>query len=139
MKERIFFCVKCFWLLDSVSLLVIGLFGFLFLLESILVVCIFLGICALQLCYLICWHVVFVQSLSHIWLFAAPWTVVCQDFLSFTFSQTLQKFMSIELEMLSNHLILCYPLLLLPSIFPSIRVFICMAITYHFFGDIIWI
>ena len=54
---------------------------------------------------------------------ATPWTATCQASLSFTVSQSLLKFMSIELEMLSNHLILCLPLLLLPSIFPSIRVF----------------
>ena len=52
-----------------------------------------------------------------------PWTAACQASLSFTISQTLLKFMSIELVMPSNHLILCCPLLLLPSIFPSIRVF----------------
>ena len=51
-----------------------------------------------------------------------PWTVACQASLSFVFSQSFLKFMSIELVMLSNHLILCH-LLLLPSIFPSIRVF----------------
>ena len=64
-----------------------------------------------------------VQSLSHVWLSAAPWTAACQASLSFTISQSLLKFMSIELAMLSNHLILCRPLLLLPSIFPSISAF----------------
>ena len=52
-----------------------------------------------------------------------PWIAACQASLSFTISQSLLKFMSIELVMPSNHPILCYPLLLLPSIFPSIRVF----------------
>ena len=52
-----------------------------------------------------------------------PWTGACQSSLSFTISQSLLKLMSIELVMLSNHLILCHPLVLLPSIFPSIRVF----------------
>ena len=52
-----------------------------------------------------------------------PWTAVCQASLSITNSQSLLKFMSIELMMPSNHLILCHPLLLLPSILPSIRVF----------------
>ena len=52
-----------------------------------------------------------------------PWTAVCQASLSFTISQSLLQFMSTELVMLSNHLILCCPLLLLPSIFPSIKVF----------------
>ena len=67
-----------------------------------------------------------VQLLSHVWLFATPWTAAHQDgqhSLSITNSQILPKFMSIESVMLSNHLILCCPLLLLPSIFPSIRVF----------------
>ena len=52
-----------------------------------------------------------------------PWTAACRVFLSFTVSQSLLKFMSIESVMSSNHLIFCCPLLLLPSIFPSIRVF----------------
>ena len=64
-----------------------------------------------------------VQLLSHVWLFATPWTVACQAFLSITNSQNLLKLMSIELVMLSNHLILSRPLLFPPSIFPSIRVF----------------
>ena len=55
--------------------------------------------------------------------FASPWTVACQPSLSITNSQRLLKLMSIALVMPSNHLILCHPLLLLPSIFPSIRVF----------------
>ena len=61
--------------------------------------------------------------LSHVQLFATPWTVAHQASLSVTTSQSLPKLMSIELVMSSNHLILCHPLLLLPSIFPSIRVF----------------
>ena len=64
-----------------------------------------------------------VQSLSHIRLFATPWTTACQASLSITNSWSLLKLMSIELVMPSNHLILCCPLLLLPSIFPSIQVF----------------
>ena len=64
-----------------------------------------------------------VQSLSHVWLFATPWTAACQASLSITNSQSLLKLMSIKSVMPSNHLILCPPLLLLPSIFPSIRVF----------------
>ena len=67
--------------------------------------------------------VVVVQSLSHIQLFLTPWTAACQDLLSFTISQRLLKLKSIEWVMPSNHLILCRPLLFLPSIFPSIRVF----------------
>ena len=64
-----------------------------------------------------------VQSLSHDWLFATPWTAARQASLSITNSWSLPKFMSIELVMPSNHLILCHPLILLRSIFPSIRVF----------------
>ena len=64
-----------------------------------------------------------VQSLSHVWLFATPWTTAHQASLSITNSRSLLKLMSIELVMPSNHLILCHPLLLLPSICPSIRVF----------------
>ena len=66
---------------------------------------------------------VFVQSLSHIWFFVAPWTAAFQASLSFTISQSLLKLMYIESVMPSSHLILCPPLLLLPSIFPTIRVF----------------
>ena len=64
-----------------------------------------------------------VQSLSHVWLIATTQTTAWQASLSFTMSQSLLKLMSIELVMPSNHLILYHPLLLLPSIFPSIRVF----------------
>ena len=64
-----------------------------------------------------------VQLLRHIQLFATPWTAACQTSLSITNSQSLLKLMSIESMMPSNHLILCHPLLLLSSIFPSIRVF----------------
>ena len=62
-------------------------------------------------------------SLSHVQLFATPWTAACQASLSMNNSWSLLKLMSIKLVMPSNHLILCCPLLLLPSIFPSIRVF----------------
>jgi len=64
-----------------------------------------------------------VQLLSCVRLFATPWTAASQDSLSVTNSWSLLKLMSIESVMPSNHLILCRPLLLLPSIFPSIRVF----------------
>ena len=64
-----------------------------------------------------------VQSLSHVQLFATPWTAACQAFLSITNSRSLLKPMSTELVMPSNHLIPCSPVLFLPSIFPSIRVF----------------
>ena len=64
-----------------------------------------------------------VQSLSCVWLFVTPWTTARQASLSITNSQSPPKPMSMESVMPSNHLILCYPLLHLPSIFPSIRVF----------------
>ena len=64
-----------------------------------------------------------VQSLSCVQLFTTPWTVALQASLSITNSQSLPKLMSIESVMPSNHLILCRPLLLPPSIFPSIRIF----------------
>ena len=64
-----------------------------------------------------------VQSLSRVQLFVTPWTAACQASLSITNSQSLPKLMSIESVMPSSHLIFCCPLLLLPSIFPSIRVF----------------
>ena len=64
-----------------------------------------------------------VQSLSCVLLFATPWTSACQASLSITNSPSLPKPMSIESVMPSNYLILCHPLLLLPSIFPSIRIF----------------
>ena len=63
------------------------------------------------------------QSLSCVWLFATPWTTACQASLSITNSWSSLRLMSIESVMLSNHLILCHPLLLLPLIFPSISVF----------------
>ena len=64
-----------------------------------------------------------VQLLSHVQLFVSPWTAACQTSLSITNSRSLLKLMSIKSVMPSNHLILCRPLLLLPSIFPSLRVF----------------
>ena len=67
--------------------------------------------------------VVTVHSLSSVQLIATSRTAACQSSLSFTISWSLLKFMSIELVMPSNHLVLCHPLLLLPSIFPNIRVF----------------
>ena len=68
-------------------------------------------------------HVSSVQSLSHVQLLETPWTAARQASLSITNSRSLLKLMSIESVMPSNHLILCCPLLLPPSIFPSIRVF----------------
>ena len=64
-----------------------------------------------------------VQSLSRVRLFATPWIASCQASLSITNSRSLPKLMSIELEMPPNYLILCCPILFLPSIFPNIRVF----------------
>ena len=64
-----------------------------------------------------------VQSLSHVWLFVTPWTTACQVSLSIANSQSLLKLISIESVMPSNHYILCRPLLLPSSTFPTIRVF----------------
>ena len=78
------------------------------------------------LSYCFCsWHssVSSVQLLSCVQCFATPWNAACQTSLSITNSRSLLKLMSIKLVMSSNHLILCWPLLLLSSIFPSIRVF----------------
>ena len=68
-----------------------------------------------------------VQLLSRVLFFVTPWTAVPQAFLSITNSRSLFKLRSIESVMPSNHLILCHPLLLLPSIFPSVRVFFRMS------------
>ena len=76
----------------------------------------------LTMCQALCFAAV-VQLLSHVQLFATPWTAACQASLSFTISWNLLKLMSIESVIPSDHLILCHPLLLLPSIFPSTRVF----------------
>ena len=73
--------------------------------------------------YYISAEIAVAQSLSRVQLFATPCTTACQASLSFTISQSLLKLMSIESVMPSNHLILCHPLLLLPSIFLSLRVF----------------
>ena len=64
-----------------------------------------------------------VQLLSHVWIFVTPWTATSQASLSITNSLSLLKLVSIESLMPSNHLILCHPLLLPPSVFPNIRVF----------------
>ena len=74
-------------------------------------------------CVCVCVCISSVQSLSRVRLFVTPWTAARQASLSITSSQSSPKPMSIELVMPSNHLILCHPLLLSPSIFPSIRVF----------------
>ena len=68
-------------------------------------------------------YIFVVKLLSTAWLFVTPWTAAHQASLSFTISWSFLKLMSMETMMPSNHLILCCPLLLLPSIFPSIRVF----------------
>ena len=78
--------------------------------------------CASLSTSLLCFSFVFL-SLSYIWLFATPWTAAWQASLSFTISHSLLKFMPIESVIPSNRLVLCYPLLLLPSIFPNIMVF----------------
>ena len=73
--------------------------------------------------YIIYMIVSSVHSISRVWLFATPWSAACQASVSITNSWNLLKLMSVESVTPSNHLILCRPLLLLPSIFPSIRVF----------------
>ena len=74
--------------------------------------------CPLLVCFVL--YVVVAQSLSHVQLFATPWTVARQVLLSSTFSRSLLKFMSHWVsDTISNHLILCHPLLFLPSIFPT--------------------
>jgi len=69
------------------------------------------------------WNLSFQSFIVQLLLFVSSWTAACQSSLSFTSSWSLLKFMSIESMMLSSHLILCHPLLLLPLIFPSIRIF----------------
>ena len=76
-----------------------------------------------QILYCLNYQFSSVQSLSCVWLFVTLWTEACQPSPSITISRSLLKLMAIELVMPSNYLILCHPLLLLPSIFPSIRVF----------------
>ena len=76
-----------------------------------------------RICHLCSFQFSSVQSLSHVWLFATPWTAACQASLSITNSRSLLKLMSIALVMPFNYLILCHPLFLPHSIFPSIRVF----------------
>ena len=71
-----------------------------------------------------------VQSLSLVWLFATPWTAACQTSWSITPSQSLLKLMTIESVMPSNHLILCHPLLLPPSVFPIIRSFLVESVLH---------
>ena len=78
-----------------------------------------------------------VQLLSHVRLFATPWTSAHQASMSITNSRSLLKFMSTELVTPSNHLILCCPLLLLPSVFPSIKVFSSESVL-HIRGPKYW-
>ena len=90
------------------------------------------------------WDFSSVQSLSRVWLFAAPWTTAHQASLSITNSWSLLKLISIESVMPSNHLILCHPLLLLPSIFSSMRVFSKMGIcsvqfSHSVVSDSLWL
>ena len=83
----------------------------------------FVFLCSAYLLHLYPYSFSSVQSLSHVQLFATPWITACQASLSITNAQSLLKLMLIELVMPSSHLILCRPLLLLPPIPPSIRVF----------------
>ena len=107
---------------------------FLFMAEyyHIVCVCVYTSSATSWLCskcamiaqkYLSFLNCVVVQSLSHVRLFATPWTAARQASLSFNISWSLLKFMSIKSVMPANLLILCHPLLLLPSVFPSIKVF----------------
>ena len=82
----------------------------------------FFPLCALPPVYLLSFQKLSVQF-SRVWLFATPWTAAHQASLSITNYRSLLKLMSIELVMPSNHLILCRPLFLMPSILPSIRVY----------------
>ena len=78
-----------------------------------------------------------IQLLSSVQLFATPWTAALQASLSITNSQILLKLMSIQLVMPSNHLIFCHPLLLLPSIFSSIRVFSNESVLLHHMAKVL--
>ena len=78
-----------------------------------------------------------VQSLSCVWLFVTPWTVACQTSLSIAISRSLLILLSVESVMPSNHLILCRPLLLPPSIFPSIRVFTKKVSSSHHLAKVL--
>ena len=92
----------------------------------------FLSCCSVtQSCPTLC------QSLSHVQLFVTPWTAACLSSLSITNSQSLLKLTSIESVMPSNHLILCRPLLLPLSIFPSIRIFSSESVL-HIRGPKYW-
>ena len=73
---------------------------------------------------------VVVQLLSGVRLFVTPWTAACKPTLSITISWSLLKFMSIELVMSSKHFVLCHPLLFLPSMFPSNRVFFLLFLFF---------
>ena len=92
------------------------------------------------------WNILFlsVQSLSHVWLFATPWTTARQVSLSITNSWSPPEPMSIELVMPSSHLILCCPLLLLPSIFLSLEIIYCplpqcpLMLSPHFPNSTCW-
>ena len=84
----------------------------------------------------ICWVV---QLLSHVWLFVTPWTAAHQASLSFIIFWRLLKLMSIESMILSNHLVLCHPLLLLLSVFPSIRSFLMSWLFQSVGQSICWV
>ena len=105
-------------------------FVYLFFIISTIFIC-FQGNIGATISELPTYMVIFVvHSLSHVWLFATPWTAARQASLSFTISQSLLKLTSIESVMLSYHPIVCCPLLFLPSMFPSIRVFCNESVLY---------
>ena len=91
--------------------------------ELALFLCVILNFLVLKSSFMIMVQFSSVQLLSHVWIFATPWIAARQAPLSITKSRSLFKLMSIESVMPSSHLILCCPLLLLPPIPPSIRVF----------------
>ena len=93
------------------------------ILGRLKVQCLYMKNTAVLLSYFLCKLSFVVQPLSCVWLLVTTWTAACQASLSFTISWRLLKLMRIESEMPSNHLVLCHSLFLLPSIFPSIRIF----------------
>ena len=118
--EHIYFCFHCLYLCEATIIPYLnGLLSFLTVIPTF-TLC--LPCYRVSLCNICSFSAQF-SSLSRVWLFATPWTAGHQASLSITDSRSLLKLMSIDLVMSSNHLILCHLLLLLPPIFPSIRVF----------------
>ena len=93
--------------------------------------------CSLTITFLSCFKISSVQSLRRVQLVATPWNETCQACLSFTLSQSLLKLMAIESVMLSNHLVLCYSLFILLSIFSRIRVFFQQVSSSHQLANVL--